>query len=151
MLAKNKSGWILLEYLTIEENEINEYNSVTGAYAIINVNGRFLFGFNNWRKQWELPAGGIEDGETAREAAERELFEETHQKNCELVFKGLVKVMNPKGEIRYQAVYHGFMEKLFPFEKNGRDEMDEIMLWDLKKDIGYVDECDLKILELFCL
>ena len=151
MLAKNKSGWALLEYLAIGENEISEYDNVTGAYAIISVNGRFLFGFNNWRKQWELPAGGIEQGETAREAAERELFEETHQKNRDLVFKGLVKVMNPEGEIRYQAVYHGFLEKLLPFEKKDGDEMDGILLWDLKEDVGYVDECDLKILELVCL
>lgn len=28
--------------------------------------------------------------------------------------------------------------------------MDEIILWDLKQDIGYVDECDLKMVELAC-
>lgn len=151
MLAKNKSGWTLLECLTIKETEIEKYNNITGAYAIVNVNGKYLFGFNNWRKQWELPAGGIEQGETAREAAERELFEETHQKNCELIFKGLVKVMNPNGEPRHQAVYQCFQQRLFPFYKKKDDEMDEIILWDLKQDIGYVDECDMKILELFCL
>ena len=151
MLAKNKSGWTLLECLTIKEKEIKKYDNITGAYAIVKVNGKYLFGFNIWRKQWELPSGGIEQGETPREAAERELFEETHQKNTELIFKGLVKVMNPNGEPRYQAVYQCFQKELLPFDKKDYDEMDKIMLWDLKQDIGYVDECDIKILELFCL
>jgi hypothetical protein len=29
--------------------------------------------------------------------------------------------------------------------------MSKIMLWDLKQDIGYVDEFDLKMVELSCL
>ena len=37
-----------------------------------------LFGLNRWRRCWELPGGMIESGETAREAAARELDEETH-------------------------------------------------------------------------
>ena len=150
MLATNKSGLVLLEYLEIKERDISNYN-VTGAFAIIKVGDCYLFGFNNWRKQWELPAGGIEQGETARQAAERELFEETHQENSKLTFKGLAKVMKPNGEIRYQAIYQGFQEELLPFDKKDGDEMDEIILWDLSRDIGYVDECDLKILELSCL
>ena len=150
MLAVNKSGWMLLEYLKIEEKDIWKYN-VTGAFAIVKVGDSYLFGFNNWRKQWELPAGGIEQGETARMAAERELFEEAHQENGALTFKGFAKVMKPDGEIRYQAVYQCVQEKLLPFIKNEDDEMDEIILWDLIQDIGYVDECDLKILELSCL
>ena len=150
MLAANKSGWVLLEYLKIEESDIGKYN-VTGAFAIVKVGNRYLFGFNHWRKQWELPAGGIEQGETARKAAERELFEETHQENSALIFKGLAKIMKPDGEIRYQAIYQGVQDELLPFDKKDNDEMDEIILWDLIQDIGYVDECDLKILELSCL
>lgn len=151
MLAVNKSGWTLLDFLRIEEEEIKNYNNVTGAFAILNVGGEYLFGFNPWRQQWELPAGGIEQGETAREAAERELLEETHQKNSKLTFKGLAKIRKPDGEIRYQAVYECFQECLQPFDREVDDEMDQIMLWDLKREIGYVDECDLKILELACL
>ena len=150
MLATNRSGWMLLEYQKIKERDILKYN-VTGAFAIVKVGVSYLFWFNNWRKQWELPAGGIEQGETARKAAERELFEETHQENGVLVFKGLAKVMKPDGEIKYQAIYQCFQEKLLPFDKNDDDEMDEILLWDLIQDIGYVDEIDLKILELSCL
>ncbi len=150
MFAKNKCGWVLLDYFIMEENEIDKYN-VTGSYVIVNINGNFLFGFNKYRKQWELPSGGIEAGETARAAAERELFEETHQKISELTFKGLIKVKKPNGEIAYQAVYNCFKEKLSPFDKKDDDEMDEICLWDFKENIGYVDECDLKIINLFCL
>ena len=86
MLAKNKSGWCLLEYLPIKEEEIESYNNVTGAFAIICIQGKYLIGYNRYRKQWEFPAGGIESGETPRQAAERELWEETHQRNNELEF-----------------------------------------------------------------
>lgn len=150
MLAKNKSGWIVLEYLDINEGEIVNYDNVTGAFAIVKINGKYLIGFNNWREQWEFPAGGIDVGETAREAAIRELMEETHQENKDMQFRGLFKVMRPSGEIKYQAIYLCTQDMLQPFIKNENDEMDQIMLWDLKKDIGYVDECDLKMVELSC-
>lgn len=35
MLARNKSGWIVREYLDISENDIGKYKDVTGSYAII--------------------------------------------------------------------------------------------------------------------
>ena len=151
MIAQNKSGWILLEYLKIKEDEISCFDRVTGAFAIINVKGKYLIGYNPYRQQWEFPAGGIEPGETARSAAERELLEETHQTIRNLEFRGLFKVLKPDREIKYQAVFLGFLEELTPFEKHLDDEMDKIILWDLKENIGYVDECDLKIVELSCL
>ena len=151
VVAKNKFGWTLLEYLNIDEDEISNFDNVTGAFAVINVNGKYLIGYTSWRNQWEFPAGGIEKGETAREAAERELFEETHQKCKNLEFRGLFKIMKPDGEIKYQAVFLGFQDELVSFEKTDGDEMDKLMLWDLKEDIGYVDECDLKIVELSCV
>ena len=151
MLAKNKFGWTLLEYIKIQEDEISNFNNVTGAFAVINVNGKYLIGYTSWRNQWEFPAGGIEKGETAREAAERELFEETHQKCKNLEFRGLFKIMKPDGEIKHQAVFLGFQDELVPFEKSDGDEMDKLMLWDLKEDIGYVDACDLKMVELSCV
>ncbi len=145
MLAQNKSGWKLLEYLNIGEERIGDYENVTGAFAIINVGDKFLVGFNPMRQQWEFPAGGIEEGETAREAAVRELFEETYQIQRELNFAGLFKVMDPKGIIKYQAVFTGELPELQPFIHSEGDEMTRLRLWDLKEDIGYVDECDLAI------
>ena len=151
MIAQNKSGWILLEYLKIKEDEISCFDRVTGAFAIINVKGKYLIGYNPYRQQWEFPAGGIEPGETARSAAERELLEETHQTIRNLEFRGLFKVLKPDGETKYQAVFLGVLDELAPFEKQQGDEMDKITLWDLKENIGYVDECALKIVELSCM
>ena len=55
MLAKNKSGWTLLEYLDINESDISNYQNVTGAYTILMVEDKYVVGFNAWRKQWEFP------------------------------------------------------------------------------------------------
>ena len=148
MLAKNKSGWVLLEHLDIKEEEIGNYENVTGAFSIVTVDSQYIIGYNKWRQQWEFCGGGIEPRETAREAAIRELFEETHQRASELTFRGISRMQKPTGEICYQAVFTGVVERLEPFVATDEDEMSDIMLWDLEKNIGYVDECDLKIVEM---
>lgn len=148
VIAKNRSGWILQEYINIPEEEISDYPNVTGSYAIVKVCGKYLIGYNIWRKQWEFPAGGIEEGETARQAAYRELFEETHQVDLALEFKGLFKVTDSHGKQKYQAVFLGEKEALEPFTCSEGDEMSEIRLWDLKEDIGYVDELDVAIVTI---
>ena len=73
--------------------------------AILKIADKYIVGYNPWRKQWEFPAGGIEEGETSREAAIRELYEETHQKNEMLDFKGLFKVQDARGNIIYTALH----------------------------------------------
>ena len=146
-ITKNKSGWILHEYKSIQEEQISEYPNVTGSYAIVKVGDQYLIGYNDWRKQWEFPAGGIENGETARQAAYRELLEETHQGNLELEFKGLFKVTDSHGKQKYQAVFLGQKEALEPFVYSENDEMSKISLWDMKEDIGYVDELDVAIVK----
>ncbi len=148
MIAKNRSGWILHEFIDITENQITEYSNVTGAYAIVKVGDKYLIGYNNWRKQWEFPAGGIEAGETARQAAYRELFEETHQENLELKFKGLFKVTDSHGIQKYQAAFLGEKETITPFEYIDGGEMSKVYLWNLSEDIGYVDEVDVAIVKL---
>lgn len=93
-------------------------------------------------------SGRIEKGESARQAAIREVFEETHQKVENVEFKGLFKKKRPSGEIVYMAIFSCIKDEILPFIKQDDDENDEIKLWDLQEDIGYVDEIDLKIIEL---
>ena len=45
--------------------------------VVVEWKNRALFGFNVSRSQWELPGGSIEPDESARDAAIRELAEET--------------------------------------------------------------------------
>lgn len=146
-VVKNRSGWTLHEYIDVPEDRISEYPNVTGAYAIVKVGDRYLIGYNAWRKQWEFPAGGIEEGETARQAAVRELYEETLQDDVALEFKGLFKVTDSHGKQKYQAVFLGKKDELKPFVYSEGDEMSKIQIWDLKEDIGYVDELDVAIVK----
>ena len=45
----------------------------------------------------------------------------------------------------------GWQNEIVPFEHGKNDEMEKIMLWDMKEDIGYVDECDVKIVQIVSL
>lgn len=147
-MIKNKSGYELIEYIFCDEHEIVNYENVTSAGVIFKVNNSYLIGFNDWRMQWELPVGGIEKGESARQAAIRELFEETHQKVDDVQFKGLFKKKRPTGEIVYTAIFFCEKENIIPFIKNDKDENIEIKLWDLQEEIGYIDEIDFEIVKI---
>lgn len=107
---ENISDIEIIEYYDIQEDELYQNRNITptSAYAIIEVQGKFLIGYNSYREQWEFPAGKIESGETAMEAARRELYEEMHQIVDELAFCGLFKIYDKtKKEYRFRAVYRG--------------------------------------------
>ncbi len=91
ILARNRSGWSLLEYIDIEESEIDHYGRVTGAYAIVCIKGLYLIGFNNWRRQWEFPAGGIEEGETQEKRLKGNCGRKRIRRFLNFSLKGCVK------------------------------------------------------------
>lgn len=150
VLAENKNGYQLLEFIQIPEEELMNsevYKPITGSFAFVKCDKKYLIAYNKWRSQWEFPAGKIEKDETYRECAMRELFEETSQKVSNLEYRGLFKVFDKNiGEIKYRTVYHAEIDVIMEFNEN--DEMDKIMLWDLESDVGYFDEVDKKMLQI---
>ena len=141
----------IIEYYDIQEEELYKNNNTmpSSAYAVIEVQGKFLIGYNSYREQWEFPAGKIESGESAMEAARRELYEETHQIVDELEFCGLFKIYDKtKKEYRFRAVYKGKAESLTEFVPWEKDEMQDIRLWDFGDQTIYVDQIDTKMVEI---
>lgn len=149
--GENTSDIEIIEYYDIQEDELYKNRNITptSAYAIIEVQGKFLIGYNSYREQWEFPAGKIESGETAMEAARRELYEETHQIVDELKFCGLFKIYDKtKDEYRFRAVYKGEADLLTEFVPWEKDEMRGIRLWDFGDQSIYVDQIDTKMVEM---
>ncbi|QOR67296.1 NUDIX hydrolase [Cytobacillus suaedae] len=146
MKNTKNNGFKFLDFLEVKETKIYDYHRLAGSFAVLKCDGKYLLCYNTLRKQWELPAGQREENETPMACAIRELYEETGQSVSELEFKGLLKVKNvTTHEIKYNPVYFTTLEAIQPFQKN--NETSEIKLWDLKQQIGYIDEVDIKIFD----
>ncbi|OZM57575.1 DNA mismatch repair protein MutT [Lottiidibacillus patelloidae] len=141
-----ENGYQFLDFITINDEELECYKPLAGSFAVIQCTGRFLLCYNVWRQQWEIPAGRREESETPKECAIRELYEETGQIVSNMIFKGLVKVQNKTTRaIKFNPVYYAEIEKLQPFVEN--EETSKILLWDLKEEIGSIDMVDINIFE----
>lgn len=142
----NWNGFEFIDFFFTNEEELHQYTPLAGSYAVIKCEDKYLLCYNNWRKQWEIPAGKRDKNETPKECAIRELYEETGQHVEDLTFKGLLKVKNlSNGTIKYNPVYATIIEQLKPFQKN--NETSEIRLWDLKEAIGFIDAVDFRIFD----
>jgi 8-oxo-dGTP diphosphatase len=140
------NGLEFLEFIYTTEEELYNYQPLSGSFAVIKCTDKYLMCYNVWRKQWELPAGRREEDETPKECAIRELYEETGQKILDLEFKGLLKSKKTiNGEIKFNPVYFAKTEEIQPFKEN--EEISKIKLWDLKEEIGYIDSVDIRILD----
>lgn len=149
MITKQNNGFELIEFIEMNEMEIDQYHPLAGSYAIVEKNGSYLLGYNSMREQWELPAGKREKGETPLDCAQRELFEETGQFVEHLQFIGLARVRNLlKNTEKFNPIFYATVCTLHPFQQN--EETIAIRLWDLK-DIIHIDQVDLAILEYVSL
>ncbi len=93
--------------------------------------GRVLMVFDRYRQSWELPGGSIEEGESPRQAAARELLEESGQQPDErLQFVGYARfVLASDRRAEYLALYAGSCAKTRAFEPT--EEISAIRWWDL--------------------
>ncbi|WP_370630012.1 NUDIX domain-containing protein [Fictibacillus sp. 18YEL24] len=141
----NLNGYNFVDFIYVTEEKLEDFGPLSGSFAVIKCEGKFLMGFNSLRRQWELPAGKRESGETPKECAARELLEETGQRVTELSLVGLVVSKHiGNGSLKRNPVYFSEVAQLQPFVEN--DETTKIILWDMVQQIGKVDALDLKII-----
>ncbi|MFC8828409.1 NUDIX hydrolase [Streptomyces sp. NPDC057137] len=111
--------------------------------------GRVLMVFDQYRRSWELPGGRIEQGESPRQAAVRELLEESGQEPDEpLRFVGYAGcVLAPDQRAEYLAVFAGHCAEARDFRAN--EETTAIRWWDLLEVLpGHVQLLDAYLAEL---
>ena len=95
---------------------------------VLNKNNQVFVGkrIDNPGKFWQMPQGGVDDGEKYLEAMKRELFEETGIKNFELVkeIEGMTEYELPNyllGKI-WKGKYRGQKQKWFIMKFVGKNE-----------------------------
>ncbi|KJK47733.1 DNA mismatch repair protein MutT [Lentzea aerocolonigenes] len=77
---RDRAGNTLVAFRVVTDVELERLDdqvAVPAAVVVVEHAGGVLMMFDSWRKQWELPGGAREPGETSRQAAVRELREET--------------------------------------------------------------------------
>lgn len=95
---------------------------------------RVLMGFNVRRRQWELPGGALEPGESPHDAAVRELAEETGIRADELNLVARAEfVFGSESTRHWAAVFNaGFGA---PPATGPNDEMDDFRWWNVGADL----------------
>lgn len=107
--ARDKDGNVLVDVCFAAESDLDRWQRrlpMPASLVVVRFDGSVLMVFSNWRRQWELPGGMREPGETARQAAVRELAEETGIHSVELDFVAVAEVdlcRPPRRE--YTALY----------------------------------------------
>lgn len=99
------------------------------SLVVVVLAGRVLMVFDRWRRQWELPGGMLEPGESARQAAERELAEETGIWSTDLDFAAVVRfdLARPDRQ-EYGAIYRTMLHE--PPQLIVNDEVSDFHWWD---------------------
>gem|GEM_PF-1470254 len=129
-LATDGDGNMLMAFQEIPEDaDVLDAPLPAALMAVWTGDGRLLLVFDRYRQCWELPGGRIEAGETAREAAVRELREETGYQPAAIVFAGFARfTLGAERRSEYAAVYAAHAAPRGLFLPN--EEIAAITWWD---------------------
>jgi 8-oxo-dGTP pyrophosphatase MutT (NUDIX family) len=105
----DQAGNALVDFRVIEESDLPDADgpiSLPASLVVVTFGHAVLTIFDRWRREWELPGGMREPGETARQAAIRELSEETGIHTTDLAFAALAECdLRSPSRREYLAVY----------------------------------------------
>lgn len=136
--VEQADGCALLAFERIDEAGLAELSELaerdqavplTASLVVLWCDGTCLMVFNRFRQAWELPGGMVDPGETARQAAFRELLEESGQRPRALDLAGVALTrVGPERRLEHLAIYRGTIESPAPFTPN--EEMSRSTWWD---------------------
>jgi 8-oxo-dGTP diphosphatase len=129
--VKNTDGSVLISFDRLREEQLGTLDPsvpLTASLVVLWCSRECLMVFNRYRQAWELPGGMLDPGESAREAAVRELAEESGQRADALDLVGVAKIqVAPDDRLEYLAIYRGEIDSPQPFTPN--DEMSDAIWW----------------------
>ncbi|MEU8223349.1 NUDIX hydrolase [Kribbella sp. NPDC048915] len=129
--VQDADGSALLRFEPVPEHELAHLDPavpLTASLVVLWYGGHCLMVFNRFRQAWELPGGMIDPGETPRQAALRELLEESGQRPETLNCAGAALIRAaPDNRVEYLAIYRGTISSPQPFTPN--DEMSDSTWW----------------------
>src|SRR5258708_241989 len=92
----NKSGEVEnITYRDIESELDFKDKKIKGCRAYSFYKDQFVIVYAESKDYWTPPGGGVEDGESVRDAVEREIKEETNMRVIKQRFIGLTEVVGP--------------------------------------------------------
>jgi 8-oxo-dGTP diphosphatase len=146
--AADDGGNLLVAFHETGEDAVPADAPLTASLvALWTGDGRcLLLVFDRHRQSWELPGGRIEPGETPRQAAVRELREESGHHIEDLLFAGFARFdLGAERRVEYAAVYAACVTpRAVPFTLS--DEIAAITWWDGSAPLpGRAQPLDLRL------
>lgn len=136
--VENVDGPVLISFERLREEGLCRLDPsvrLTGSLVVLWCAGKCLIVFNRSRQAWELPGGMLDPGESPREAAIRELDEESGQRPDTLDFAGVAQTRGaPDHRPAFLAIYRGQIASPLTFTPN--DEISECAWWDPRGDLA---------------
>jgi 8-oxo-dGTP diphosphatase len=149
-IATDGRGNVLLAFDFGDERELESLEQVVPcAFSLVLVwhDGRCLLVFDRWKQSWELPGGARDEGETPREAALREVAEETGEQLESLEYLGVVRIrLAADGREELGAIYQSHVDRPHPFVPN--DEIEKLTWWNPADPLTDADAPDLAVIRL---
>lgn len=142
--VEQDDGCKLLRFDQVDEEHLGVLDPsvpLTAALVVVWDRGECLLVFNRFRQAWELPGGMIDAGESAREAAVRELAEESGQVPDAVEFAGVARTWYaPSRRMEHVAIFRAGVAQREPFVEN--DEMTGSLWWNPREDLTALNAID---------
>jgi 8-oxo-dGTP diphosphatase len=135
--ARDNDGNVLVDVRFVAESDLEMWERrlpMPASLVVVRFEDAVLMLFNDWRQQWELPGGMREPGETARQAAVRELAEETGISSVDLDFIAVAEVdLRRSNRQEYTAIYRTDLQDVPQLVVN--EEASAFLWWDPQSSV----------------